>query len=198
MVAPHPPSVPALTWSWRGGVGGTWNVGVAEAGLTVVEPRSATPLGGVQVMVMGVGVPLPTKVTTATMAPGAKSTNPGRRAGLPDHRGVGGDIGEGGVGRQGVALGQVGGRRRLGVRDSPPHSAAPPDVRPFSLVVCELTVSEVSPRPRKWLMTDAGMVIRDPSVVWKVPPASMLAGGAVDADTTVGKLVVVNPGTVHE
>ena len=76
MVVPHPPSVPALTWSWRGGVGGTCNVGVVGAGLTVVEPRPATPWGGVQVMVMGAGVPLPTKVTTATMAPGLKSTSP--------------------------------------------------------------------------------------------------------------------------
>ena len=75
---------------------------------------------------------------------------------------------------------------------------APPEVRPFSLVVCELTVSEVAPRFRKWLMTDAGMVMWDPSVVWKVPPASMLDGGAVDAETTAGKLVVPKPGTVHE
>ena len=76
MVAPHPPSVPALTWLCRGGVGGTWKVGVAGGGLTVVEPRSATPWGGVQVMVTVVGVPLPTKVTAAVMAPGAKSTTP--------------------------------------------------------------------------------------------------------------------------
>ena len=76
MVAPHPPSVPALTWSWSGGVDGTWSVGVAGGGLTVVEPRSATPWGGVQVMVTVVGVPLPTKVATASMFPGLKSTGP--------------------------------------------------------------------------------------------------------------------------
>ena len=76
MVAPHPPSVPALIWLWRGGVGGTWNVAVAGGGLTVVEPRSATPTGGVQVMVTVVGVPLPTRVTAAVRVPGLKSTTP--------------------------------------------------------------------------------------------------------------------------
>ena len=58
MVAPHPPSVPALTWFWSGGVGdGTWKVGVAGGGLTVVEPRAATPDGGEQVMDSVVGRP---------------------------------------------------------------------------------------------------------------------------------------------
>ena len=44
MVAPHPPSVPALTWFWRGGVDdGTWKVGLDGGGFTVVEPRAAAP-----------------------------------------------------------------------------------------------------------------------------------------------------------
>ena len=34
--------------------------------------------------------------------------------------------------------------------------------------------------------------------VWKVPPASMLDGGAVDSDTTVGKWADPKPGTIHE
>ena len=47
-VAPQPPSVPALTWFWRGGVeAGTWKVGVAGGGFTVVEPRAFAPDGGV-------------------------------------------------------------------------------------------------------------------------------------------------------
>ena len=58
------------------------------------------------------------------------------------------------------------------------------------MVVWEPTVSEVAPWPRKWSMTEAGMVTWAAGAVWKVPPASMLAGGAGDSDTTVGKLVV--------
>ena len=47
-------------------------------------------------------------------------------------------------------------------------------------------------------MTDAGMVTCAPKAVWKVPPASMLDGGAVVSDTTVGKLVVPDtPDTVQ-
>ena len=38
------------------------------------------------------------------------------------------------------------------------------------------------------------MVTSAPRAVWKVPPASMLEGGAVVSDTTVGKLVVPNAG----
>ena len=49
---------------------------------------------------------------------------------------------------------------------------------------------EVAPRLRKWLTTVAGMVTRAAGAVWKVPPASMLAGGAGDSDSTTGKLVV--------
>ena len=37
-------------------VEGTWNVGVAGGGLTVVVPRVPTPLGGVQVIVSVVGM----------------------------------------------------------------------------------------------------------------------------------------------
>ena len=56
-VAPQPPSVPALTWFWRGGVEvGTWKVGVAGGGFTVVEPRAVTPDGGVHEIDSGVGV----------------------------------------------------------------------------------------------------------------------------------------------
>ena len=59
MVAPQPPSVPAVTWFWRGGVeAGTWKVGVGGGGFTVVEPRAATPDGGVQVIDSEVGCPV--------------------------------------------------------------------------------------------------------------------------------------------
>ena len=69
----HPPSVPALTWFWSGGVEeGTWKVGVDGGGLTVVEPRAATPEGGVHARDSVVGVPWITKVTSASMAPGMK------------------------------------------------------------------------------------------------------------------------------
>jgi hypothetical protein len=76
-VADHPPSVPALTWFWSAGVEeGTWKVGLAGGGSTVVEPRIPTPAGGVQVTDSVVGLPFITKVTAALMVPGTKLTNP--------------------------------------------------------------------------------------------------------------------------
>ena len=51
---------------------GTWKAGVADGGSTVVEPRAATPEGGVQETDSEVGVPLITKVTSASMSPGVK------------------------------------------------------------------------------------------------------------------------------
>ena len=47
-------------------------------------------------------------------------------------------------------------------------------------------------------MTEPGTVTCAASVVWKVPPASTLAGGEGDSDTNTGKPVVLNPGTTHE
>ena len=72
-VAAQPPSVPALTWFWRGGVDeGTWKVGVAGGGLTVVEPKAAAPEGGVQPMASAVGDPWITNVDSTSMSPGVK------------------------------------------------------------------------------------------------------------------------------
>ena len=76
-VAPQPPSVPELTWFWRGGVDpGIWKVGVGGGGSTVVEPRAATPDGGEQLMSSGVAVPWITKVTSALICPGVMKTFP--------------------------------------------------------------------------------------------------------------------------
>ena len=74
---------------------------------------------------------------------------------------------------------------------------APPVVLPASDVVWALTVSDVAPRLRKWLMTEPGMLTSAPRAVWKVPPASMLEGGGVVSNTTAGKLDVRKPGTTH-
>ena len=49
----------------------------------------------------------------------------------------------------------------------------------------------------KWLITEAGMVTWAAGAVWKVPPASMLDGGAGDSDTTTGKLVVPESPSRH-
>ena len=69
-----------------------------------------------------------------------------------------------------------------------PLSAPPTEVRPSRAVDWEATVSEVAPSPMKWLITEAGTVTWAAGAVWKVPPASMLAGGAGDSDTTTGKV----------
>ena len=91
----------------------------------MVEPRSATPTGGVQVMVTVVGVPLPTRVTAAVRVPGLKSTTPDPGTGVPDHRRVGGVVAVRGVGPQRGAQRQVGGRRRLGARVHRPARCSP-------------------------------------------------------------------------
>lgn len=57
-VIAHPPSVPALTWFWSGGVvEGTWKLGELVGGLTVVESRTAMSWGAAQVNWKVVGVP---------------------------------------------------------------------------------------------------------------------------------------------
>ena len=76
-----------------------------------------------------------------------------------------------------------------------PLGDPPTEVRPSMAVVWEAMVSEVAPSPMKSLITEAGMVSWAAGAVWKVPPASMLDGGAGDSDTTAGKLVVPKPET---
>ena len=125
MVAPHPPSVPALTWFWRGGVvGGTWKVGVAGLGRPWSSrgppPRREayrrwTPRSGSLDHEGDLGVDVP----------GGEVDLPGPRSGLEGHRVVGGVVGVGGVGHQGVAQRQVGGRGRLDVGVDRPAQRSP-------------------------------------------------------------------------
>ena len=74
--------------------------------------------------------------------------------------------------------------------ETAPLANRPLSSAPSSAEVWEATVSEVAPVPMKWLMTEAGMVTWAARAVEKVPPASMVAGGAGDSDITTGKLVV--------
>ena len=60
-----------LVLEGRGGRGHLEGRG-GRGGLTVVVPRAATPVGGLQVRDSPVGVPWTTKVTSASMAPGTK------------------------------------------------------------------------------------------------------------------------------
>ena len=79
-----------------------------------------------------------------------------------------------------------------------PLRGPPTEERPSTAVDWEATVSEVAPIAMKWLSTWAGMVTSAPGAVWKVPPASMLDGGAGDSDTTVWMVVDPKPETIQE
>ena len=199
MVAPHPPSVPAVTWFCRGGVeAGTWKVGVGGGGLTVVEPRAATVDGGASEIDSGVGMPWITKVTSASISPGVQVDLAGPRPGLPCGRVVtwcrrckGRSVPDVSLWGRSVADADS-------VLGLTAEFGAPLVVRPSMAADCEAMVRDVAPIPDE-VVEHRG---RDghPGCRRSLegPPAKMLAGGAGDSDSTTGKLVVPDmPDTVQ-